>query len=71
MGKVRKTRSEKIASGYRLQNFVLQAKERAAEKDKNEFGYLANEYVVKDLTKTLIYTIVVVALLLIATMKLG
>lgn len=67
----RKTRTEKIESGYRLQNFVLKAKERAEVKDRTEFGYLANEYVVKDLTRTAIYTLVIVGLLLVAKKYLG
>lgn len=71
MPKTRKTREEKVKSGYRLQNFVLTATERASTRDKEEFGYLASEYVVKDLVKTLIYTVVIVGLLVVAKMKLG
>lgn len=71
MSKVRKTREEKIQSGYRLQNFKLAAADRSAAKDVSEFSYLSSEYVVKDLTKTFIYTAVIVALLVYAKIKLG
>lgn len=63
MPKARKTKSEKIESGYRLHKFKLDAVERGALKDANEFGYLSSEYVIKDLTKTLLYTLIVVSLL--------
>lgn len=66
-----KTRAEKIESGYRLKNFSIAAGERTAAKDASEFGYLSSEYVVKDLTKTAIFTVVIVVLLVIAKMKLG
>lgn len=67
----KKTRAEKIESGYRLQNFRLAASERTATKDANEFGYLSSEYVVKDLLKTLVYTVVIVAILVWAKIRLG
>lgn len=67
----RKTREEKIQSGYRLKNFKLAASERTAVKDANEFSYLASEYVVKDLTKTFLYTAIIVALLVLAKARLG
>lgn len=66
----RKTKEEKIQSGYRLKNFRLAAAERTATKDANEFGYLASEYVVKDLMKTLLYTVIIVGLLLLAQARL-
>lgn len=61
-----KTREEKIKSAYRLQNFSLKAAEKQAEKDRNEFEYLSSHYVVKDLTKTLVYSLVILTLLLVA-----
>lgn len=67
----RKTREEKIQSGYRLRNFKLAASERTSVKDASEFGYLSSEYVVKDLTRTAIFTAVIVVLLILAKMKLG
>ncbi len=67
----KKTRAEKIESGYRLQNFRLAASERVAVKDANEFGYLSSEYVVKDLLKTLIFTAVILGLLFLAKIRLG
>lgn len=67
----KKTRAEKIQSGYRLQNFRLESSERTAAKDASEFSYLSSEYVVKDLTKTLVFTAVVVGLLILAKIKLS
>jgi len=67
----RKTRAEKIESGYRLQNFRMVASERTVAKDASEFGYLSSEYVVKDLIKTLVYTMVIVGLLVWAKIKIG
>lgn len=61
-----KTREEKIKSAYRLQNFSLKVAEKQIEKDRNEFGYLASHYVFKDLTKTLLYSFIVLSLLLAA-----
>lgn len=67
----KKTRAEKIESGYRLTNFKLAASERTAVKDASEFGYLSSEYVVKDLTKTFVFTVIIVGLLVWAMMRLG
>lgn len=67
----RKTRAEKIESGYRLKNFKLAASDRTAVKDASEFGYLSSEYVVKDLTRTAIFTGIIVILLVIAKKYLG
>lgn len=66
-----KTREEKVKTAYRLQNFSLKIKEKQIEKDRNEFGYLSSHYVVKDLTKTLLYSVVILALLLVARQYLG
>jgi len=71
MTKQRKTREEKIRSQYRLENFSLQVKETRERRDKEEFGYLASEYVSRDLMKTLVFTIVIVGLLLFAKKYLG
>ncbi len=67
----RKTRSEKIESGYRLKNFKLAVGERTVVKDASEFGYLSSEYIVKDLMKTLLYTAMIVGLLVLAKMRLS
>lgn len=67
----KKTREEKIQSGYRLKNFKIATAERVATKDANEFSYLSSEYVVKDLIKTFLYTVIIVALLVLAKIKLG
>ncbi len=69
--KQRKTREQKVLSAYRLNNFKLAASLRMAVKDASEFGYLSSEYVVKDLTKTFLYTAIIVALLMWAKMRLG
>lgn len=66
-----KTRAEKIESGYRLKDFAIKAKERAVEKDREEFGYLSSDYVKKDLTKTLLFTIIILGLLVFAQSYLG
>mgnify|MGYP001576273274 CR=1 FL=1 len=71
MPKQRKTKEEKIQSGYRLQNFKMNVAVRTATKDANEFSYLSSEYVVRDLAKTLVFTAVIVALLVWAKIKLG
>lgn len=67
----KKTKAEKIESGYRLKDFRIAASERTAVKDANEFSYLSSEYVVKDLTKTVIFTAIIVGLLVLAKIKLG
>ena len=66
----KKTRAEKIESGYRLKNFRLESAERTAIKDANEFSYLSSKYVVKDLTKTMIFTVIILSLLYVAKMRL-
>ena len=67
----KKTKAEKIESGYRLKNFSIAASVRTAIKDANEFSYLSSEYVVKDLIKTFLFTTIIVLLLVVAKMKLG
>lgn len=71
MPKTRKTKEEKIKSQYRLANFSLQVKETEVRKDRQEFGYLSSEYVVRDLSKTLLYTAVIIFLLFLAQRYLG
>ncbi len=71
MPKQRKTKEEKARSEYRLQNFRLQAVERVVAKDAHEFSYLSSEYVVRDLTKTAIFTAVIVTFLFLAKKYLG
>lgn len=71
MSKIHKTREEKIRSAYRLQNFTLDAAAVTARKDREEFGYLSATYVKQDLFKTLVYSLIIVALLVIAKIKLG
>ncbi len=71
MPKSRKTREEKAKSAYRLEGFRIKASERAEEKDKEEFGYLSSEYVVRDLTKTVVFSVIIVGLLAAAKIFLG
>lgn len=66
-----KTKEEKIKSAYRLQNFRLKVGEKQEERDSNDFGYLSSHYVVGDLTRTLIYSVVIVVLLLVAKKYFG
>lgn len=66
-----KTRAEKIKSSYRLENFKLDAPLRKEAKDQGEFSYLSSEYVVKDLVKTILYTVIILGILVFAKMKLG
>jgi len=71
MPKKKKTKEQKIKSGYRLANFRLNESERVERKDREEFGYLSKEYVKKDLVKTVLFSAVIVALLLAAKKYLG
>ncbi|KKU44888.1 MAG: hypothetical protein UX62_C0046G0015 [Microgenomates group bacterium GW2011_GWA2_46_7] len=71
MSKVRKTREEKIQSGYRLQNFRLAEEARREVKDASEFGYLSSEYVLKDLRKTIIFSLLIMGILVMAKRYLG
>lgn len=71
MAKKRKTKEEKVKAAYRLQNFQLKVEESQQKREVKEFGYLSKEYVKKDLTKTVVYTAVVVTLLFIAKRYLG
>ncbi len=67
----KKTRQEKIKSSYRLQNFRLETSEREETRDRNEFGYLSRDFVVKDLLKTAVYTVLILAILVLAKLRLG
>lgn len=71
MSRQHKTREEKVRTAYRLKNFKLDTAQVAERKDREEFGYLATEYVKQDLLKTLVYTLIIVGLLLFAKLKLG
>jgi len=71
MAKKKKTREEKIRSGYRLENFRLKLGETQAKKDVEEFGYLKKDFVKKDLTKTVVFSVLIVVLLIIAKKYLG
>lgn len=67
----KKTKEEKIRSGYRLANWRLKADEQRQKRDTEEFGYLSKDYVRKDLTKTVVISIVIVGFLLLAKRYLG
>jgi hypothetical protein len=71
MAKTRKTKAEKIKSQYRLASFSLQVAETELRRDREDFGYLSSEYVVRDLRKTLIYTVIIVILLVAASRSLA
>jgi len=64
--KTRKTRQEKIAHSYKLGTFVLQADAISMRRDVQEFGYLDSTYVIQDLLRTLLYTVIIVTLLVVA-----
>lgn len=71
MPKKRKTKEEKVKSGYRLENFKLQVTETSARRDVQEFAYLGKDYVRKDLTKTFVFSLIIVGLLILAKKYLG
>ncbi len=71
MAKQRKTKEEKAKSQYRLQSFNLVATERMESKDASEFAYLSNAYVVQDLVRTGIFTLIVITILVLAKRLLG
>lgn len=71
MSKKNKTKKEKIKSGYRLQNFRLNLEEAQGKKDVEEFTYLQKDFVKKDLTKTVVFSALIVILLLVAKKYLG
>lgn len=71
MPKKDKTREEKVKSSYRLQDFKLKVAEVQARRDATEFGYLSKEFVRKDLTKTIIFSLVIVSLLFLAKRYFG
>lgn len=71
MPKKRKTREEKIKGAYRLSNLKIKVEESQNRRDVQEFGYLSKDYIRKDLTKTVVYTVVVVGLLFLAKQYLG
>lgn len=66
-----KTREEKIKSAYRLHDFRLAEGERQEVKDQTEFGYLDSSFVGKDLLKTVLVSVVMVAIIVFATKYLG
>lgn len=67
----RKTREEKIKSQYRLRNFSLKLAEADSRRDLEEFGYLASEYIVRDLSRTAVFTAIIITLLVLAKKYLG
>ncbi len=56
----RKTRAEKIASTYRLKNFRLEGEGRRAR--GLDFEYISAGYVKKDLTKTIVFSLMILVL---------
>lgn len=67
----RKTREEKKKAAYRLQNFSLEVQGSQSKKDIQEFGYLAKEYIRQDLTKSVLYSVVIISILFAARYYLG
>lgn len=66
MPKKRKTKEEKVKAAYRLQNFELKVEESKRRREQQDFGYLSKKYVKQDLVKTLVYTLIIVGLLIVA-----
>lgn len=66
MPKKRKTREEKVKTGYRLENFKLREEETRDRRDVGEFAYLSKQYVVKDLAKTIFFSCIILGLIMFA-----
>lgn len=60
MVKKRKTRSEKVASTYRLRSVLIKTTERRKKRDIEEFAYLSSSYVKKDLLKTVGFSVLII-----------
>jgi len=61
----KKTKKEKIQSGYRLKNFRIEEGKKREVRDVETFGYLDSRYIVKDLLKTLIVSFLMIAIILV------
>lgn len=66
MAKKQKTKEEKIKTSYRLQNFRIKEGEVQERKDVETFSYLDSKFVVKDLTKTAIVSMIIVGIIFVA-----
>ncbi len=66
-----KTREEKIKSAYRLKDFKIVEEARHEQKDASEFAYLDSSFVKKDLTRTIVVSAVMIALIVAAKRFLG
>ncbi len=67
----RKTRKQKERIQYHLETNLLQVQHRWQTKDRQEFAYLEAKYIKKDLLKTFFYSLLMLAILLIAKWRLG
>jgi hypothetical protein len=66
-----KTKAEKAKSAYRLSDFRIKESERAEVKDQKNFGYLDSSYVIKDLRKTVLVSLLMFGLIFVAKQYLG
>lgn len=62
MPKKNKTRAQKINSSYRLKDFSINVKEVRKRKEVEGFGYLSSEFVRKDLTKTVVLSLLIIGI---------
>ena len=62
----RRTRKEKERVRYHLEGTLLKSQQRWVEQDKKEFAYLEAKYIKKDLTKTVVYSLLMLGILWLA-----
>lgn len=61
MPKKRKTKAEKVASTYRLEQFKLKGTDIIEKKrERREFAYLSREYVVSDLKRSVLFSLLII-----------
>lgn len=66
----KKTRKEKEKVRYHLKSTLLNVEKKWEEKDKSEFAYLEARFVKKDLIKTVVYSLLMLMILLVARLVL-
>jgi len=67
----KRTRKEKERVKYHLEGSLLRTQAKWQEKDKQEFAYLEAKYIKKDLTKTFVYSLLMLLILFLAKWYLG
>ena len=61
--KKRKTKAEKVKTSYRIDDFVVREEEMVTRMDDDNFGYLSKEYIGKDISKTVLFSVVIVLII--------